>query len=165
MKCNVCNEAEATVHLTQIVDDKMKKVDLREACSKEKGVGDPAGYSLADMLLGLGASQDLEDATGSGAACDSCGYTHGEFKKSGRFGCPECYTAFADGLEQLLKPMHKGLRHTGKRPTGRRKSASGARKIKSLEKELDKVISEENFERAAELRDEIAGLRKAAETE
>lgn len=163
MKCNVCNEAEATVHLTQIVDDKMKKVDLCEACSKEKGVGDPAGYSLADMLLGLGASQDLEEATGSGAACPACGYTHGEFKKTGRFGCPECYTAFAEGLEQLLKPMHKGLCHTGKRPAGRRKPASGAKKIKTLEKELEKVIADENFERAAELRDEIADLRKPKE--
>ena len=34
----------------------MQKVDLCEECAKQKGVNDPAGFSLADLLLGLGAS-------------------------------------------------------------------------------------------------------------
>lgn len=160
MKCNVCQETEATVHLTQIVGDKMQKVDLCESCSKEKGVGDPTGFSLADMLLGLGASQDLEDASGPNLTCTACGYTHAEFKKAGRFGCPECYTTFADGLDQLLKSMHKGLRHTGKAPSGRSQIRGLSLKIKALEKKLEKAIGTEDFERAAELRDEIAALRE-----
>jgi len=159
MKCNVCQVKDATVHLTQIVGDKMKKVDLCEACSKEKGVGDPTGFSLADMLLGLGASQEMEEAAGAGQVCPSCGYTHAEFKKAGRFGCPDCYTAFADGLEQLLKSMHKGLHHTGKVPTGRASTRGLDKKIAALEKKLQQAVKTENFERAAELRDEIAALR------
>ena len=35
--------------MTQIVNDKMQKVDLCEQCAKDKGVNDPAGFSLADM--------------------------------------------------------------------------------------------------------------------
>ncbi len=159
MKCNVCQEAEATVHLTQIVGDKMQKVDLCESCSKEKGVGDPTGFSLADMLLGLGASQEMEEASGSDLACPSCGYTHAEFKKAGRFGCPDCYSTFADGLEQLLKSMHKGLRHVGKAPGGRSQTREISQRIKALEKDLGKAISTEDFEKAADLRDAIAALR------
>jgi protein arginine kinase activator len=64
MLCNFCKKNEAKVHLTQIVDNKMQKVDLCEACSKEKGVSDPTGFSLADLLLGLGASQELEQSVG-----------------------------------------------------------------------------------------------------
>ncbi len=45
MMCCVCKENEAKVHLTQIVGDKMQKVDLCEECAKQKGVNDPAGRS------------------------------------------------------------------------------------------------------------------------
>ena len=46
-----------------------------------------------------------------------CGFTQADFKKAGRLGCcPECYETFAEGLEGLLKTMHKGTRHVGKVP-------------------------------------------------
>ena len=48
MLCDICKEKEATVHLTQMVEGKTKKIDLCEGCSKAKGVDDPAGFSLAD---------------------------------------------------------------------------------------------------------------------
>ena len=64
MLCCICKEKEATVHLTQIAGDKMQKVDLCEECAKNKGVNDPTGFSLADLLLGLGASQEIEQAAG-----------------------------------------------------------------------------------------------------
>ena len=35
MLCNQCNERKATVHLTQIMGDKMTKRDLCEVCGKE----------------------------------------------------------------------------------------------------------------------------------
>ena len=43
---------EATVHLTEIVEGQMKKIDLCEECAQEKGVTDPEGFALADLLLG-----------------------------------------------------------------------------------------------------------------
>ena len=64
MLCIICKQNQAKVHLTQIVGDKMQKVDLCEECAKNKGVNDPAGFSLADLLLGLGASQEMEKASG-----------------------------------------------------------------------------------------------------
>jgi protein arginine kinase activator len=94
MLCNFCKKNEAKVHLTQIVDNKMQKVDLCEACSKEKGVSDPTGFSLADLLLGLGAAQEMEKASGGAELkCPHCGFTQADFKKAGRLGCSECYTA------------------------------------------------------------------------
>ena len=59
MVCDVCKTNQATVFLTQIVDGKMQKVNLCESCSKEKGVTDPTGFALADLLLGLGAAQEI----------------------------------------------------------------------------------------------------------
>ena len=103
MLCCVCKEKEATVHLTQIAGDKMQKVDLCEDCAKHKGVNDPTGFSLADLLLGLGAGQEIaQSAGGAEIKCPHCGFTQADFKKSGRLGCAECYVTFSEGLEGLL---------------------------------------------------------------
>ena len=166
MQCCVCKEREAKVHLTQIVGDKMQKVDLCEECAKQKGVNDPAGFSLADLLLGLGASQEMEQAAGSSdLKCPHCGFTHADFKKAGRLGCSECYVTFAEGLEGLLKSMHKGTKHTGKVPPSLQQTRDLSDKLKSLQKKLDKAVAEEDFEQAAQVRDEIKATKeKMAET-
>jgi len=166
MQCCVCKEREAKVHLTQIVGDKMQKVDLCEECAKQKGVNDPAGFSLADLLLGLGASQEMEQAAGSSdLKCPHCGFTHADFKKAGRLGCSECYVTFAEGLEGLLKSMHKGTKHTGKVPPSLQQTRDLSDKLKSLQKKLDKAVADEDFEQAAQVRDEIKATKeKMAET-
>jgi protein arginine kinase activator len=150
----------ATVHLTQMVEGKTKKVDLCEACSKDKGVDDPTGFSLADLLLGLGAAQEMEQASAGGEIkCPHCGFTQADFKKAGRLGCAECYKVFSEGLETLLKTMHKGTRHVGKVPLAFRQSRDLTDRMKSLQKKLEKAVAEEDFESAATLRDEVKALR------
>ena len=156
MLCCICKEREATVHLTQIAGDKMQKVDLCEECAKNKGVNDPTGFSLADLLLGLGASQEIEQAAGGQELkCPHCGFTQADFKKAGRLGCPDCYNTFAEGLESLLKSMHKGTRHVGKVPESLRQSRDLSDRLAALQKKLSKAVEEENFEQAAQLRDQI----------
>jgi len=156
MMCCVCKEKEATVHYTQIAGDKIQKVDLCEACAKSKGVNDPMGFSLADLLLGLGASQEIEQAAGgTELKCPRCGFTQADFKKAGRLGCPECYHTFAEALGGLLKTMHKGTRHTGKVPEALKQSRDLSQRVKELQDKLNKAIAAEDFEEAAVLRDEI----------
>ncbi len=156
MQCCICKEKEAKVHLTQIVNDKIQKVDLCEQCAKEKGVNDPAGFSLADLLLGLGASQEMEQvAGGADLKCPSCGFSQADFKKAGRLGCSACYTTFAEGLEGLLKSMHKGTKHLGKVPQHLQQNRDLSDKLKSLQKKLDRAVADEDFEQAAVVRDEI----------
>ncbi len=156
MLCCICKEREATVHLTQIAGDKMQKVDLCEECAKTKGVNDPTGFSLADLLLGLGASQEMEQSSGGvELKCPRCGFTQADFKKAGRLGCADCYKTFAEGLEGLLKSMHKGTRHAGKVPESLRQTRDISDRLKNLQKRLSKAIENEDFEQAAQLRDEI----------
>src|SRR4051812_45211401 len=165
MLCDICKQNVATVHLTQMVEGKTKKVDLCEGCSKAKGVDDPTGFSLADLLLGLGASQEMEASVGGDLKCPNGGFTQADFKKAGRLGCSECYNVFSEGLESLLKTMHKGTRHVGKRPHSLQTEAEVANKLKGLQKQLEKAIADENFEGAAQIRDEIKQAKaKLAET-
>lgn len=144
------------MHLTQIAGDKLQKVDLCEDCAKQKGVNDPTGFSLADLLLGLGASQEMEQRIGGAdLKCPACGFTHADFKKAGRLGCAQCYSTFAEGLEGMLKTMHKGIQHIGKAPQSRRLAKDLNDRLATLQKKLKQAVEEENFEQAAALRDEI----------
>lgn len=161
MLCDICKTNVAKIHLTEIEGGKTKKVDLCETCSKEKGVENSTSFALADMLLGLGASQEMAAASGGPEVkCQACGFTQADFKKTGRFGCAECYVTFADGLEGLLKTMHKGTRHVGKVPRLRRETRDFSEKLKGLQKRLEKAIRDEDFEQAANVRDEIKQMRE-----
>jgi protein arginine kinase activator len=135
----------------------MQKVNLCEACSREKGVTDPTGFALADLLLGLGAAEEIERGH-TGQRCPACGFTQADFKKTGRLGCPECYDTFAEGLDSLLRAMHKGTRHAGKIPANLQKALQTEAELRSLQEELDRAVSTENYESAAELRDRIRQL-------
>lgn len=159
MLCDVCKCNDATVFLTQILDGKMQKVNLCEGCSKEKGVQDPTGFALADLLLGIGAAEEIEKGASS-TRCPVCGFTQADFKKTGRLGCSSCYVAFAEGLNSLLKAMHKGTEHIGKLPTRAQRAVELNDQMKSLSEKLRKAVEEENYETAASLRDQIKQLEQ-----
>jgi protein arginine kinase activator len=161
----LCKKNPATVHLTQMVDpDKIQKVDLCEECAKQKGVKSDPSFSLADILLGLGASQEISQASGGvELRCPGCGFTQADFKKAGRLGCAQCYPTFAEGLESLLKSMHKGIKHIGKVPVVLRQGRDLNERLKHLQKKLDRAVTSEDFEQAAGLRDEIKAAREQLE--
>lgn len=154
MNCDVCQDKNATVYLTQIVEGQMQKVNLCEKCAKEKGVTDPTGFALADLLLGLGSDEKV-GLSRDGILCEACGFTHSEFKKIGRFGCSQCYTVFGGGLENLVKAMHKGTLHVGKVPSRYQITKRFSDQITELKDRLRIAITDENFEEAAKLRDAI----------
>jgi protein arginine kinase activator len=157
MLCDVCKCNDATVFLTQILEGKMQKVNLCDACSKEKGVQDPTGFALADLLLGIGAAEEIEKGAPT-QKCLVCGYTQADFKKTGRLGCSTCYTTFAEGLNTLLKAMHKGTEHVGKLPQRAQRTMELNDRMRLLTESLEKAVAEEKYEAAASLRDQIKQL-------
>lgn len=162
MQCDCCHQKKATVFLTQIIKGEMQKVNLCEACSKEKGVTDPTGFALADLLLGIG-NQGAETASKE-RTCPSCGMPQSVFRKTGRLGCSRCYETFADNLEHLLKAMHKGtqqtgrIQHTGKVPSYAAQSAAATGRLAELQSALNDAVAGEQYEEAARLRDELKRL-------
>ncbi len=111
MKCDLCDN-EATVFLTEIVDGKMRKINLCESCAKENEVEDPTGFALADVLLGMSKKQ--EGGEEAGAQCPECGFTRSDLEKTGRLGCSACYETFGEEILRMLQRLHKGMQHTGK---------------------------------------------------
>jgi protein arginine kinase activator len=159
LKCDLCSNP-ATVHLTQIVNNKVHKVDLCESCAQAKGVTDPSGFSLADLLLKASLNPE---ATATAVRCEQCGFTQNDFKKHGRFGCPQCYSTFSSLVEPMLDNMHKGTAHTGKVPEKALERRSFQDRLDELETNLEAAVKTERYEEAARYRDEINQLKQTAE--
>ena len=154
MKCDVCDK-EATVFLTQIINGQMTTVNLCESCSKEKGVTDETGFGLAEAFLGGQSSVVPKGGISEELTCPACGFTQAQLKKIGRMGCPECYGTFRDGLDTLLKAMHKDTKHIGKTPQRLMAESHAQNQISALREELAAAVEEERFEDAARLKVEL----------
>lgn len=158
VKCNLCGKP-ATVHLTQIVNNQIHKLDLCEDCAAAKGVTDPSGFSLADLLIKSSGSAGEAAASSTQLVCEHCGFSQADFKKHGRFGCPACYERFRPILDPVLANMHKGMTHLGKVPARSLERKSLQDRLTSLEKQLQDAVKTERYEDAARLRDEIGNLK------
>ena len=157
MQCDLCDK-KATVFLTQLVEGEMKKMCLCEECAEEKGVTDPAGFSLADSVMGeetVSDSGDIITISDDGVPCPVCGFTFNKFQQVGRLGCSECYNTFDDVIGRRLKGMHKGTVHVGRVPEGLVEAHARQQRLDQLQERLEQAIAAENYEEAAGLRDEI----------
>jgi protein arginine kinase activator len=159
MKCHHCDK-QATVHLTQILNGQMHKMDLCETCAQANGVTNPENLSIGNLM----ESTDTANEVPAGSmVCESCGTTHQDFKKGGRLGCEACYHVFRPVLDPLLEGMHAGTQHLGKIPSGSESRVRFEQSVDVLKKQLLSAIENEDFEKAAELRDQLKVLEKEAQ--
>lgn len=158
MRCMRCQERESVVQLHQIVNDQAVVVHLCQQCALEQGLEVEVGLE-SNPLSGFLAM--LEKSPKDPAACPGCGATLEDYRATSRLGCPECYTAFARPLRDLLRRVHGSSRHTGQHPATPSADAEAPDRraaAQQLREELEAAIAEERFERAAELRDLLRNL-------
>ena len=158
MLCEQCSEKEATVHLTQVLDGQVKKLHLCEECAAESGFDVEGTTSVTDILLGLGGQAPAapgKPARDFERSCPKCHMRKSDFKKTGQFGCPACYEAFEDDVAPLIRAMHRGDRHVGKVPERESLRVRVSSELAALKTALDEAVTEEEFEEAAKLRDQI----------
>lgn len=163
MLCDICNKNQATVHLTEIVDDQMTELHLCETCARQKSAAMEQQFGLSELLAGLA---DFEKPTLDkeviSVKCPNCGLTYSDFKKLGRLGCSQCYTAFKKYLGPLIRRIHGSSFHVGKTPgkVAGVKTAPSANGLQDLKAKLQKAVDSEAFEDAAKLRDQIKDLER-----
>ena len=167
MLCQICGKSPATVHFTEIQDNKMSEIHVCERCAEEKGMQASAKqhkFDIADLLAGMvdGMTSNEEERVGR-VQCPRCGLVYSTFKETGRLGCAECYDAFQFQLRPLLRRIHGDTRHKGKRPAKDHVGATRSRQIQRLHDDLQRAVEHEDFERAAGIRDEIRRLEKEAQ--
>ncbi len=178
-KCQICGKP-ASVHFTQIINNEMKNIDLCDECAEKNGLFGHSGPPI-EMLAALGEAlfggfkQDV--STLSGMICSSCGCTPVMFKETGRLGCSNCYKDLKLIIDGLIESSQKGKLHVGKKIPNqsmdnidnasgiksnktKRSKKSDHKGLKELQLELESAITDERYEDAARLRDEIKKLKK-----
>ena len=162
--CENCGSTDAVVHLTQIVNDEMSTHHLCEKCAAEKGLEstpEPVNFPLTDFLAQMGEVQ-LTDSDPSDVECSFCGLKFQDFRETGRLGCPHCYETYNAQLGKLLRRIHGGVQHVGKVYLPPDPTASEMeRRLEGLRRKLHRAVESEDFERAAELRDQIRSMEPA----
>lgn len=167
MLCQDCNEQQATVHLTQIVNNEKMVLSLCKDCAAKRGFHSPLDnvpFPLAEILSGFIKQQfpATKDSTPvTDLKCPDCGLTFEGFANTGRFGCGGCYNAFRPRLETIMRKIHGSSLHKGKLPARAADEETPIMEEERLTQELKKAIESEEFERAADLRDKLKALKES----
>lgn len=172
MLCEKCGKNEATVHYSEIINGKKTSYALCRECADKMGIG-----GTSDPFDGLGAHSLLSGFFGDmfepvtiskkinpepEARCPVCSATLREIANTGKVGCAECYRTFRDELSPTIRRIHGGGTYKGSAPagTGAGEPEKTVPEPDALRSELYEAIKNEEFERAAELRDRLRALEQ-----
>lgn len=159
MKCDNCKN-QASVHLTEIRNGKKIEKHLCEQCAAQlEGLPIKSHTPINELLTNFVLAHSGQLAREQSATCEVCGISWAEFRQNGLFGCEHDYTAFEKDLTPLLHRAHAGgTHHVGKVPVRRGSAMPPAKKqvdVARLQRELQRAVEAEDYERAAKLRDQI----------
>ena len=169
MLCEKCKERNATVYIKNIVNDQQTEMHLCAQCAAEMGVT----QGLNNPFLNLSEEFDSMLNTfpfggffgapekkifDKAESCPLCGASLTDIRRTGRAGCPNCYSLFGHILDPIIRKIHGDTSHNGRIPASAGAELSSKRQLEELKSQLKTAISNEDFENAARLRDEIRTL-------
>lgn len=172
MLCEECEKNSASLHFTKIINGQKTELHLCEECArdKEEMFTGNQNFSFNSLLSGiLNFDQAIQSSsthstfnTAKQLKCNKCGMPYHQFAKVGRFGCANCYETFKDKIDPILRRVHSGnTTHLGKIPKRIGGNIHIRKEMDQLKESLQKAIHNEEFEKAAELRDHIRSLEKS----
>ena len=165
MLCQQCHKRPANVHFTKIVNGDKVEMLICDQCAREKGQLGFGGFghslNINDFLsgfIGLSPMDSFKECVQKEECCEVCGMSFEDFSKTGKMGCGNSYGKFGERLKPVLKRLHGNYEHAGKAPVGVTKVLDVSREVERLKGLLGKAIQEEEYEKAAEIRDRIKAV-------
>ena len=166
MLCEHCHENEAKISYTMVEGNDTKEMHVCPSCFQEFLAEQFPSSQIPPLdiqpmiqeLLSLFHGKDAEEE--EGRTCPVCGRSLKEFRKTGMFGCDNCYNTFAEELNALLPRMQGADHHVGAMPEAFRRNREASEKERALKDRLDAAVADERYEDAALLRDEIKALKE-----
>ena len=161
MQCQRCQHREATVHLTQVIEGEVNKLHLCADCAQEQGLDLEGPISVTDLLCEFGKEVLPPVPTGEAKpalVCPACGLGRADFKRTGRLGCPDCYSTFSAELTGVVRGLHHAEQHTGKTPRHVQQGGASTEEIETCRLLLAQAVEAEHFGEAARLRDQLRQL-------
>lgn len=172
MKCQRCDK-QATFHITELTGGKPVELHLCEDHAREyltqssnepTSMGSMAAAIAQHMAQQMTVGQTAEElAQLDQQVCPVCGISFYEFRSQGRLGCPHDYVCFHKQLQPLLLNVHGETEHVGKAPGHSPKGSQKRTQLIRLRREMKEAISDEDYERASRLRDEIRRIEEGKE--
>lgn len=161
VNCDVCQKC-ADIHLEkkQEAKGKMQAVVAPDAVIKKKNV-DVSHINTPQELLAFLMGTPKPGSPDAIPPCE-CSTTEAEFDETGRFGCPRCYTHFETKMKEQVFPFHGACEHVGKRPKRSQEDkwmSDPVEKEKVLKLRLARAVEVEDYERAAELKKQLAEMK------
>ena len=165
MKCQKCGKNQATTHIKTVTNGEYAQYELCSQCAKEMGYTNIFSDMENEFSSFLGSFfGNALPARSQATRCESCGSTYNEIAKTGHVGCANCYDIFGDQLMPSIRRMHGNTTHCGKVPHSIEytqvkdvtvEEVPKKTDVEVLKEQLQKAIKDQNFEKAAELRDKI----------
>ncbi len=167
MYCEECKQKLATVHFTQMFNGKKAEFHLCEECAAKKGtifLDMDNKFSISNLLGSFFGSnsynvQGIAPPSHS-YRCPSCGMCFSDITQTGKLGCSECYAVFDKEIEPTLRRIHGNSQHIGKIPVHSGQKVLIKKEIERLKSKLQQAVINEEYEKAAEIRDSIKELEK-----
>lgn len=183
MKCEVCGK-NATFFFKQTKNGYTVEKALCSECAAKQGLSDPSDLfdAIHDDFFGglLGSFVNKEPKLVSARSCNVCGMTLGELLNGGKVGCANCYTVFERSLTPTVIKLHGNVAHCGKtpknlenetvscepqtkepiKPVEEAKPLTDSEKLASLKNKLSEAVEKQEYELAAQYRDEIKALEE-----
>lgn len=161
MICQSCNKNKANTHIKTIKNGELREYMLCSECAEKLGYSNPLDlfdFSFGNFLssvFGNEYSTNRSLQSGNTVRCKKCGSSFDEISRRGKVGCADCYETFKNELMPLIERIHGNTTHVGKIPSSAGENVKLKNNIKNLKQELKVAINKQEFERAAQLRDEI----------
>ncbi|MEZ6064319.1 MAG: UvrB/UvrC motif-containing protein [Planctomycetaceae bacterium] len=162
-KCRRCHKP-ATLHITEIKEGEIRALHLCEVCAQDYLSNVEAGDVNAEEPDKLPGGFEAESKAEQDESCPHCGITYKQFRSRGRLGCPHDYDVFRERLGPLLESIHGERQHIGKSPQSRPSVSRRQHELVRLRGALKGAVEAEDYEQAAQLRDEIRQLESGEET-
>ena len=169
MNCERCGKNEANVHIIKIVNGIKQDINICDKCVVESGELNFSGAMVipGDVLFQNVFSGIMDYINGpiqsslkEKYVCSVCGTTYEDFKNTGLLGCSECYKYFNLAITPVIKRVQGNLENIGKIPKRSGKGLIEKKELQHLKEELQRAIEVEEYERAAEIRDNIREIQK-----
>lgn len=172
MKCERCNEREADVHIRHQKGNDIEEHHLCRHCAEQMSrdglIPDmtfdlPIESFLGGLFSGPKPGHPVPEGDNpkvSGPVCGRCGLDNSGFRRSGKYGCPDCFKVFHDDLGPLLRKIHGYDIHRGVRPKTACAEPSCIDGLDALKQALSESIEKEEYERAAVIRDKIREIEE-----
>ena len=163
-QCEKCGERPAEITLTDVSGGEVHEIHVCRTCARAMGAsieGESSGFNVSKFIADIeDSSKEEQGEENEDVVCPVCGMLYSEFKNTGKLGCPSCYSSFAAELDPLIRRLHGSLTHGGRGPgeSGTRKALQ--RELGSLRTQLADAVAKEDYEQAAQIRDDIKALKE-----